>query len=134
MTIKMKMIILVLSALIGIGGLTGLSQSQISKVYEKANYGNENTVPSLSTISDAINSVATVRVLSWQHIAQSEESKRKDLEEKINSIRKKIDDTLTKYEGLLSNDKDKELLAADRAVLIEYDDLRDKQQNMKLKE
>ena len=89
MTIKMKMIILVLSALIGIGGLTGLSQSQISKVYEKANYGNENTVPSLSTISDAINSVATVRVLSWQHIAQSEESKRKDLEEKINSIRKK---------------------------------------------
>ena len=126
MTIKMKMIILVLSALIGIGGLTGLSQSQISKVYEKANYGNENTVPSLSTISDAINSVATVRVLSWQHIAQSEESKRKDLEEKINSIRKKIDDTLTKYEGLLSNDKDKELLAADRAVLIEYDDLRDK--------
>ncbi|HNF27249.1 MAG TPA: MCP four helix bundle domain-containing protein, partial [Leptospiraceae bacterium] len=91
MTIKMKMAVLVLSALVGISGLAWLSQSQISKVYEKANYGNENTIPSLAALNDAINMVATVRVLSWQHISQTEKSRRKELEDKIQSMRRKID-------------------------------------------
>ncbi|HNI97988.1 MAG TPA: MCP four helix bundle domain-containing protein, partial [Leptospiraceae bacterium] len=126
MTIKMKMAVLVLSALVGISGLAWLSQSQISKVYEKANYGNENTIPSLAALNDAINMVATVRVLSWQHISQTEKSRRKELEDKIQSMRRKIDEALLKYEPLLSNEKDRSLLAADRSVLSEYDDLRDK--------
>lgn len=47
MTIGKKMALLVLSALVGILILAGLGQYQIQHVYHAANYGNENTVPSL---------------------------------------------------------------------------------------
>jgi methyl-accepting chemotaxis protein len=126
MTVKLKMTMLVLAALIGIGTLAGISQYQINSVYEKANYGNENTVPSLVALNEAIASVTNLRVQIWQHIAQTEASKRADLEEKMSANRRKVDESLLKYEGLISNDKDKALLAADRSAIRDYDDLRDK--------
>ena len=126
MTVRMKMTMLVLSALIGIGTLAGISQYQIGTVYEKANYGNENTVPSLVALNDAVSYVTNMRVMIWQHISQTEASKRLELEEKMSDNRRKLDAALLKYEGLISNDKDKALLAADRAAIRDYDDLRDK--------
>lgn len=47
MTIAKKMISLVASALIGILLLAGVAQYQISNVFEKANFANENTVPAM---------------------------------------------------------------------------------------
>ena len=126
MTVRMKMTMLVLSALIGIGTLAGISQYQIGTVYEKANYGNENTVPSLVALNEAVASVTNMRVTIWQHIAQTEASKRTELEEKMSDNRRKLDAALLKYESLISNDRDKALLAADRAAIRDYDELRDK--------
>ncbi len=78
MTIKMKMTALIASALIAIIGIAGVSQTQLNTVFEKANYANENTVPSLTTLNEAIAAVANVRVATWQHIAQNDPAKRKD--------------------------------------------------------
>ncbi|WP_286790573.1 MULTISPECIES: hypothetical protein [unclassified Pseudomonas] len=46
-----KMVLLVVSALLGILVLAGAAQYQISRVFEAANFGNENAVPSLLAIA-----------------------------------------------------------------------------------
>lgn len=47
MTIAQKMVSLIVTALIGILLLAGLAQYQINMVFDKANFANENTVPSM---------------------------------------------------------------------------------------
>ena len=46
MTVSKKMLFLVFSALLGIVLLAGTGQYQIDRVFQAANYGNDNTVPS----------------------------------------------------------------------------------------
>lgn len=107
MTIKKKMILLVSSAIIGMFILGGLGQYQILEVYDKANYGNENSIPSILAIDEGYIAVSNLRALLWQHVTQSEQKTMDEIEEKISINRKKVDDALLKYEPLLSNEKDR---------------------------
>ncbi|HSW03990.1 methyl-accepting chemotaxis protein [Aquabacterium sp.] len=126
MTIAKKMALLVLFALLGILLLAGVAQYQMARVYETANYANVNTVPSILVIDEAFAPMAVLRAQVWQHLAQSEDARMSEIEKSMTDNRRAIDDALKKYEGLLSDDKDKALLAADRAALADYDGLRDK--------
>lgn len=126
MTVTKKMIFLVLSAAFGIILLAILGLTQMNRVYNSANYGNVNTVPSILTLDQAFSPMASMRTLLWQHIANSDEKIMVSIEERITTSRKKIDEALKAYEGLLSDDKDKGLLAADRAALNDFDQLREK--------
>ena len=126
MTVTKKMLFLVLSAAFGIILLAVLGLTQMNRVYNSANYGNVNVVPSILTLDHAFSPMAAMRTQLWQHIAASDEKVMVTIEERITTNRKKIDEALKTYEGLLSDDKDKSLLAADRAALNDFDQLRDK--------
>jgi len=126
MTVTKKMIFLVLSAAFGIILLAILGLTQMNRVYQSANYGNINTVPSILTLDQAFSPMAAMRTQLWQHIAASDEKVMATIEERITANRKKIDEALKTYEGLVSDEKDKSLLAADRSALNDFDQLRDK--------
>ena len=53
MTIAQRLYILVLAAVLGLVGLSGLGYFQIGKVYTAANYANVNTVPSMLVLNNA---------------------------------------------------------------------------------
>ena len=126
MSILKKMSLLVASALLGILVLVGVSEYQLRRVYEAANYGNINTVPSLVVLHEAFAPLATLRTEVWQHIAQTDDAARTELERKIADNRRQVDEAFKKYEPLLSDAKDKALLDADRTLMTEYDELREK--------
>lgn len=126
MTVTKKMIFLVLSAAFGIILLAILGLTQMNRVYQSANYGNINTVPSVLTLDQAFSPMAAMRTQLWQHIAASDDKIMATIEERIIANRKKIDEALKAYEGLISDDKDKSLLAADRAALNDFDQLKEK--------
>ena len=126
MTITKKMFVLVLSGMLGILALVGVSQNQTGRVYEAANFGNVNLIPSLVALAEAFDSVATLRTEAWQHLSLTDHALRAELEPKMVESRRKIDEALKKYELLLADAKDKALLEAVRAALTEWDPLREK--------
>jgi methyl-accepting chemotaxis protein len=126
MTVTKKMIFLVLSAAFGIVLLAVLGLTQMNRIYNAANYSNINVVPSILTLDKAFSSMAAMRTQLWQHIAASDEKIMATIEERIAGNRKKIDEALKLYEDLVSDEKDKALLAADRAALNDFEQLREK--------
>ena len=120
LTVAKKMALLVLSALFGIVLLAGVGQYQMAKVYEAANYGNINTVPSLVVLNKAMKSFGQVRVRVQRHILNTDDSKMVEIEAKLKEAQTSTEDALKKYEALLSDDKDKQLLATDKALMTEY--------------
>lgn len=126
MTVTKKMIFLVLSAALGVVLLAVLGLTQMNRVFNSANYGNANTVPSLLTIDQAFSPMAAMRTQLWQHIAASDDKVMAGIEERMSTSRKDIDEALKAYETLLTDDKDRSLLAADRAALADFDQLREK--------
>jgi methyl-accepting chemotaxis protein len=126
MSIGKKITGLVLSALAGILVLFAVSEYQLGRVYDAANYGNTNTVPSLIVLQDALIPLAVIRVDVWKHIDHPEAAGKEKLDEQINEQRRYLDDVFKKYEPLISDDRDRVLLEADRAALADYDVVRDK--------
>ena len=123
MTVSKKMLSLILSAAFGIILLAIVGLTQMSRVYETTNYANVNVVPSILTLDEAFSPMAAARTQLWQHITASDTAVMAGLEEKIAANHHKVDEALKKYEGLLSDEKDKSLLAADRAALAAFDQL-----------
>lgn len=52
LTVGKNMALLVLAALLGLALLTGLEQYLMERVYDGANFGNVNAVPSLKVLGD----------------------------------------------------------------------------------
>jgi len=124
LTVLQKMLLLGITALAGLSSLSGLSAYQMDKVFTAASYCSVNTVPSLTVLADAFSEMAKIRAQVWQHMAQTDKAKMEEIEQKIDAERSKVDTLLRKYEGLLSDDHDRQLLADDRSTLAEYDRVR----------
>lgn len=117
MTVSRKMLLLVFSALFGIVLLAGTGQYQIGRVFQAANYGNDNTVPSLLAINEISQSVDSSIKNFYVHILSTDAAQMAQVDETLASIRADIDRGLKHYETLLSNDQDRQLLANDREAL-----------------
>jgi len=124
LTVLQKMLLLGTVAMAGLATLSGLSAYQMDKVFTAASYCSVNTVPSLTVLGDAFSEMAKIRAQVWQHMSQTDQSKMTGIEQKIDAERSKVDTLLQKYEGLLSDDHDRQLLADDRSTLAEYDRVR----------
>ncbi len=120
LTVAQKFILLILSALIGIAVLAGISTMQMKKVFDGANYANVNVVPSLLLIAEAAEAEANIRVRTWRRMADSDKTHDAENDKVIDASFAKVEETLKKYEDMLADDKDKALLAADRAAVADF--------------
>ena len=112
------MILLVAVASIGMIGETLFGQSRLTVVYDKANYGNINSVPSIATLDDASVSFGRLRVRVYRHVLNSDPQKMPEIELKIKESQDAVVLALKKYTtdacdgaSCISDDKDKQLLA-----------------------
>ena len=120
MTVVKKMILLVLAALVGIVALAAIGRYQLARVYESASYGTVNSIPSFTALDAAFEQLAVYRTRVWQHMAQTDGDKKAVIANQLADNRRKLDEALKKYDALVSDDKDKALLATDRASLADY--------------
>ncbi|WP_277373089.1 methyl-accepting chemotaxis protein [Pseudomonas sp. AA-38] len=114
MTISKKMILLVLSALLGILILAGVGYHQMSQVFTAANYGNVNSVPSIVALEKLGSAVNAQIQLTYRHILTIDASAMAQLESQIKSSREDIQQAIDEYTKVLSDEQDKQLLDADR--------------------
>ncbi|HTH41014.1 MAG TPA: methyl-accepting chemotaxis protein, partial [Rhodocyclaceae bacterium] len=127
MSVAKSLFILILCAALGVLGISGLGIFQTNKVFNSANFANENVVPSLVSLDNSVKALTILRVGVWKALSLTDISKLSDVEQQLDTAHKKLDETLNKYEKeYIADDKDKALLAADRAALIEYDEVKDR--------
>lgn len=120
LTVAQKFILLIASAVVGIAVLTGVSTTQMKKVFDGANFANVNVLPSLLLLDEATDASATIRVFTWRQLADGDFNSHAKYEKVVSDNVAKADEALKKYEALLADEKDKAMLAADRAALSDF--------------
>lgn len=125
MTVIQRMLTLVGSALLGIIFLTCFALYEMGRVYNSANFANENVVPSLIVLDEAFTPLTVLRAQVLLHILVTDPAAKADMDKKILENRQAVDTALKKYEPLLADEKDKALLSEIRSALTDYDKLRE---------
>jgi methyl-accepting chemotaxis protein len=127
MTMIKKMVLLVLSALLGMVMLTGIGQYQMNRVYEASNYGNINTVPSLRGLDEIHGEFSNVRPLGFIHALSADDATKNSLAQRITAAWLAIDAAVKKYDtdchmgtGCISDDKEKALFAEVKIRLADF--------------
>lgn len=120
MTIYKQLLVLVSVAIIGLIGILGLAVVKLDTVFEETNYGNVNSIPSILALNEAINNIATMRVVAYKyHVEENSEQMDKN-EERLLKAEADLENAFKKYEKLVSDDKDKAMLKADRDAAEQY--------------
>ncbi len=114
------MLLLVAAALLGIIILAGSSQIQIDKVFEQTNYSNVNVIPSMYLLSEIQNDSYRSRIRLNRHILNTDLSRSSQLEQSMNEAIARVKAGLKKYETMLADDMDLQLLKADVEAFDAY--------------
>ncbi|SFN06840.1 methyl-accepting chemotaxis protein [Formivibrio citricus] len=100
-------------------GITGARVT--SKVNESLHNVNANTLPSVEAIADINENFMRLRILTLYHSLSAEPAKKVAVEKQMAAVRGSIDKGLARYEKeRLVNSKDKELLEADKKLMVNY--------------
>jgi methyl-accepting chemotaxis protein len=126
MTFARKIAIIPALALLGIVAVSIVLMIDIQSVYRAASYASENSIPSLLTLQKFDTNFVGMRLNVWQHVATPDAAGMEVAEKQLLERRKHIQEALTDYEKMLSGDKDRDFLEADRQAIVEYDALREK--------
>ncbi|HMV07224.1 MAG TPA: MCP four helix bundle domain-containing protein, partial [Accumulibacter sp.] len=121
MTVSKKMMLLILTALIGALSLAGLGIRQMNRVYDSADYGNANSVPSLLVLSKNVEQFNGLRARLYRFLLVDDPSRQNEMEDKIRDSRARLQDGFRSYEKLISDDTDRRFLQDELALFAEYD-------------
>jgi len=121
-TIARKMILLIVTAMLGLVGLAWLGQNRMDVVYEKTNFTNINSLPSITTLNEANDAFGKLRVRVYRHVLNTDAAKMVELEPKVKESIDAFTNALNKYEseGMAANDKDRQMIVEDKAAFNEY--------------
>ncbi|MES2674764.1 MAG: methyl-accepting chemotaxis protein [Pseudomonadota bacterium] len=120
MTVFQKILILILSALLGIALLAGAAQWQMNRVFEAANFGTVNTVPALKALGNLRKNLLLIRVTATNYVSTIDAGKRAELDKNIKIYSTEADTSLKDYSVTLANDKDTQMFAEEQKLYKDY--------------
>ena len=121
LTVTQKFVFLILTALLGIGILSGVSIKQMENTYQAASYSTVNTVPSILNIDQIADLMTLVRTRTWQVMADDNKERQQEAERIIQENIPKLEASIKHYEEKnLTDDKDKALLEAVKGAVKDY--------------
>ncbi|MEI7613822.1 MAG: MCP four helix bundle domain-containing protein [Betaproteobacteria bacterium] len=119
--ISQKLYALILVAMMALAGLAGMTQYQLGKVYDAANYATINTVPSFISIFEVQSRFLMIRIDSRDHALNTDDLKMVALDTAIQGEREAITKEMSYYEDkLISDPEDRRLLGVTRTALKDY--------------
>jgi len=120
MTVGKKIALLPIVAVAAVLLVALMMLRDIGSVFDAASYGTVNTVPSLLVLDRIESNVARVRALVWQHATDHDAASMGKLDASLRGAREHVEQALKDYAPLVSDDKDKTLLAADAQDITAY--------------
>ncbi|MGE5452092.1 MAG: methyl-accepting chemotaxis protein [Acidobacteriota bacterium] len=120
LTVAQKFILLVLSALIGIAGLSAVAVVQMRKVFEAANFSTVNTVPGFEALDKANDALTTIRLRTWQMMAYTDKARIEEANRDTEAVVPKFESAMKEYEATLADEKDRVLFEAVKTAMSQY--------------
>jgi methyl-accepting chemotaxis protein len=120
MGVKKQLTVLIISAIIGLLAIVGLSVVQTDRVYEAANFGNVNTIPAIVALNKVDEGQGDLRRNVFGHILSTTEAAMADREQKIAENKKSIDAAFKEYEATISDDEDRTMFEKDKEAINTY--------------
>lgn len=120
MTIFKQLIALVSVAIFGLVSISVLAVVKLDTVFDETNYGNINSIPSLQTLNEAVDHIATMRVVAYKYHVETSAKQRESNEERLAKETEALEKVFQEYEKMISDDKDKAMLQADRDAAKGY--------------
>ncbi|AXX90407.1 chemotaxis protein [Arcobacter suis] len=128
-SVKKQLTILISIAILGFISIVGFSVVQTNKIYDAANFGNVNSVPSIVLMTHIEESVSTIRILSLNHILETDEKRMQSIEENLKKNLTDIEKEFEEYRKLLTDKTDEDMLKEDIAAFNDYNSKREKALN-----
>ncbi|WP_136513236.1 HAMP domain-containing methyl-accepting chemotaxis protein [Geomonas edaphica] len=119
MSISKRLFLLLVVAVMGMLGLTIFNEFQTGRVYTAANFGNVNTVPSLVALGRASTAMRNLQTWTLTHVLNTDAGRMAELDRSVQTEKDELEKALKDYDQLLVDDKDRQLLANDRAAVAE---------------
>ena len=113
MTISKQLMVMLAIAIIGTCTIFGISMKKMDQVYEETNYVTVNLLPSILSLNHATVFALRLRLVLWEHITQEDKEANAKSKEGILGALNDLDKEFKKYEGMISDEKDKALLTKD---------------------
>jgi len=120
LSVRNKLGLLAALSVLGILALGAISHHEAASVYGAASYANDKTVPSVRVLDEGSDGITVMRVKFWKALALTDGRDLADADRAIHAAARKAGAAFTAYEPFISNDKDRALLAADRAAFDAY--------------
>ncbi|OHX20772.1 response regulator [Chromobacterium sphagni] len=127
LTVGKNMALLVATALLGLALLTGLEQFLMERVYDGANFGNVNAVPSLRVLGNLRRSFQELCVQASRHVYATDKKDRTQVELQIQIARNNVSKAIRNYEidgcfgtNCFADETDKTDLEKEKPVWAQY--------------
>ncbi|KZE85642.1 response regulator [Chromobacterium subtsugae] len=98
LTVGKNMALLVATALLGLAMLTALEQYLLEKVYDGANFGNINAVPSLKVLGELRRAFLEVNIQVGRLDYDEDRALRLKIEQRLQTAREQVSDAIRSYE------------------------------------
>ena len=120
MSISKRLFLMMATAVIALVLVAGFGYLQMKKVYDAANEGNVNVVPSMLILGDARQDFMLMRVRVYRLVNTSDPQKRDDVMKSIEDARINVVKDLKAYEPLISDAEDQRLYDEVKKGLGDY--------------
>lgn len=120
MTLSKRLLILMATAILALVLVAGVNLIQMNRVYSAANFGNENVVPSVLVLDDALLHFSQVRLRVYRHILNTDDKAMAEIEASIEKAKQGVEAAFKAYEPLVTDAEDKRLLDEDKATFVQY--------------
>ncbi|GAB2181010.1 methyl-accepting chemotaxis protein [Denitratisoma sp. agr-D3] len=120
MSIAKRLLILVALSAGSLLLVSVLNLIQMERVYDKANFGNINVVPSILVLDQTLLEFNRLRIRTYRHQLLTDAKAKADLDKEIVKAKEEIEKGFKAYEPLVMNEEDKRLLDAERGYFSTY--------------
>jgi diguanylate cyclase (GGDEF)-like protein/PAS domain S-box-containing protein len=120
MTVARKMLLLTFIAMAGLIGLMVLSQHQMAKVFNAANYSNVTITPRIILLDKIRYKFNTLRIRAVNHTLIEDADKVAEVEVAIRKLQAELGALCKEYESYIADNEDRRLLEEEKAGLNEY--------------
>ena len=121
MTVGKKITGLIVIAVVGLIGLSGLNYFQTGMVFKSSEGISTGTFPSMSALGDAKQAFNQMRMGIATHVLTPDVDEKARIEQDLQAYRAEVTGAFEKYVGLIDNDEDAAMLQVSRQAFSDYE-------------
>ena len=126
MSVRYQLLILIISAIIGLIALVGVSLFQTNNVYTSSNYVNVKVVPSIEVMLSISKAISEVRRLSYVHVLEKDKDQKLKIDEQLQGQVTEVYNGFERYTPLINDEADHLLLENEIKAFEIYNEKREK--------